>query len=83
MCARSCGGVFEVNPSGTDLLAGLGLSGTRTDRLNGLQALAMLGLCPTCGDLVASVIVIDPADVLPAHVTGWQTLRASPGTVTG
>jgi hypothetical protein len=43
----------------------------------------MLGLCPTCGDLVASVIVIDPADVLPAHVTGWQTLRASPGTVTG
>jgi hypothetical protein len=43
----------------------------------------MLGLCPTCGDIVASVIVIDPADVLPAHVTGWQTLRAAPGTVTG
>jgi hypothetical protein len=40
-------GVFEVNPSGTDLLAGLGLSGTRTDLLNGLQALTMLGLCPT------------------------------------
>lgn len=76
-------GVFEFDMSGTDVHPGLGLPGKRTDLLNGLQAMTMLGLCPTCGDLVASVIVIDPAEVLPAYTTDWQTLRVSPGTVTG
>jgi predicted RNA-binding Zn-ribbon protein involved in translation (DUF1610 family) len=47
----------------------------RYDLLAGLEVEAVLGLCPTCGDLVASMRVTDPAHHFPDRRTRWQTLE--------